>query len=149
MKIPSHTSPVASCEWLCLKLEYLVANTVRGHVSESVMYVRDGTGFDRYFLGAPRHFTDQDGVILRINNTEAVWAKRPAGTTQPTTSSPETRPAKALKIPRPPNAYILYRKERHSMVKEAHPGITNNQICQFICPPCFTSQLTFSSPNSR
>ncbi|KAJ3516443.1 hypothetical protein NM208_g14841 [Fusarium decemcellulare] len=36
------------------------------------------------------------------------------------------------KIPRPPNAYILYRKERHHLVKKLNPGITNNQISQVL-----------------
>lgn len=43
--------------------------------------------------------------------------------------------AKEKKIPRPPNAYILYRKERHSLVKETNPGITNNEICKFVTLP--------------
>ena len=47
--------------------------------------------------------------------------------------SPPT-PPKHVKIPRPPNAYILYRKERHHLVKAANPGITNNESCKFILP---------------
>jgi len=34
------------------------------------------------------------------------------------------------KIPRPPNAYILYRRDHHNAVKEANPGMHNNDICK-------------------
>jgi hypothetical protein len=34
------------------------------------------------------------------------------------------------KVPRPPNAWILYRQHNHASVKAAHPGITNNDICK-------------------
>lgn len=133
---------------------------------ESMIYCRDGTGPDRYFLGAPRHFVSGPGLILRPPGTECIWTLRPGVPTAPVVpvaedsssvhhapglaglimpapeesasapqveatleeTTPEEKPAK---IRRPPNAYILYRKERHSMVKEANPTITNNQICKF------------------
>lgn len=41
-------------------------------------------------------------------------------------------PAKSSRIHRPPNAFILYRKAHHQAVKAAHPGIHNNQICEFL-----------------
>jgi hypothetical protein len=46
-----------------------------------------------------------------------------------------TGPARAArrqadKIPRPPNAWILYRKHHHSVVLEANVGISNNEICK-------------------
>lgn len=34
------------------------------------------------------------------------------------------------KIPRPPNAYILYRRDKQSEVKRDNPGIKNNEICE-------------------
>ncbi|KAL1998214.1 hypothetical protein VTN02DRAFT_6634 [Thermoascus thermophilus] len=37
-------------------------------------------------------------------------------------------PAKTAKIPRPPNAFILYRQHHHPRVKEAHPDFHNNEI---------------------
>lgn len=57
-------------------------------------------------------------------------------------------PPKEKKIPRPPNAYILYRKERHNVVRDAHPGITNNEICKYL-PPLFSMEyfLTMYSPS--
>ncbi|KAL2816940.1 hypothetical protein BJX63DRAFT_441305 [Aspergillus granulosus] len=36
--------------------------------------------------------------------------------------------AKPPKIPRPPNAFILYRQHHHPKVKEAYPDLSNNEI---------------------
>jgi hypothetical protein len=35
------------------------------------------------------------------------------------------------KISRPPNAYILYRKDKHPRIEADYPGIRNNEICEF------------------
>lgn len=40
-------------------------------------------------------------------------------------------PVKAAKVPRPPNAFILYRQHHHPKLKEAHPNLSNNEICKF------------------
>ncbi|KAA8652624.1 hypothetical protein EYZ11_012663 [Aspergillus tanneri] len=37
-------------------------------------------------------------------------------------------PTKSAKVPRPPNAFILYRQYHHSRVKEAYPAFSNNEI---------------------
>ncbi|KAF7594027.1 hypothetical protein BBP40_010305 [Aspergillus hancockii] len=37
-------------------------------------------------------------------------------------------PSKSIKVPRPPNAFILYRQHHHPRIKEAYPDITNNEI---------------------
>jgi hypothetical protein len=34
------------------------------------------------------------------------------------------------KVPRPPNAFIIYRKEWHSTVVAENPGLHNNAICK-------------------
>lgn len=39
--------------------------------------------------------------------------------------------AKPEKIPRPPNAFILYRQHHHPLIKAAHPEYHNNDICEF------------------
>lgn len=36
---------------------------------------------------------------------------------------------KPQKVPRPPNAFILYRQHHHPLVKAAHPEYHNNDIC--------------------
>lgn len=38
------------------------------------------------------------------------------------------------KIPRPPNAFILYRQHHHPKVKAAHPDMHNNEICKYSTP---------------
>lgn len=38
--------------------------------------------------------------------------------------------SKAAKVPRPPNAFILYRKHHHPKIKEAYPDFQNNDICK-------------------
>ena len=35
-----------------------------------------------------------------------------------------------LKVPRPANAFILYRQYHHPMIKRAHPELHNNDICE-------------------
>jgi hypothetical protein len=35
-----------------------------------------------------------------------------------------------VKAPRPPNAFILYRKHHHTILKQKNPAIHNNQICK-------------------
>ncbi|KAK3360796.1 mating-type protein Mat a-1, partial [Lasiosphaeria ovina] len=36
------------------------------------------------------------------------------------------------KIPRPPNAFILYRKDRHKELKNANPALKNNEISTIV-----------------
>lgn len=38
--------------------------------------------------------------------------------------------AHRIRIPRPPNAYILYRKEKQADIVKEYPGIRNNEICK-------------------
>ena len=38
--------------------------------------------------------------------------------------------AKQNKIPRPPNAFILYRQRNHPNLKSKHPTLSNNEICK-------------------
>ncbi|KAB8068059.1 mating type protein MAT1-2-1 [Aspergillus leporis] len=37
-------------------------------------------------------------------------------------------PTRSIKVPRPPNAFILYRQHHHPRIKEAYPDFTNNEI---------------------
>nr|QDH06214.1 mating type 2 HMG1/2 protein [Epichloe chisosa] len=109
-----------------------IAQNFINHVKESVLYCIDGTGHDRVFLGAPRHFVAGGGMLLQPGGSEPFWVVRSeAKLRTPAVYSPSVS-AKTTKIPRPPNAYILYRKERHNTVKDANPGITNNEISQIL-----------------
>lgn len=38
------------------------------------------------------------------------------------------------KIPRPPNAFILYRQHYHPIIKAQNPQLHNNDICKFSAP---------------
>lgn len=93
------------------------------------MYLLDGTSPDRFFLGAPRHFYSAGGLVLRLKGMPPIWILRADKQVKIATVIPPKLPAKPVKIPRPPNAYILYRKERHNIVKKTNPGISNNEIC--------------------
>lgn len=60
------------------------------------------------------------------------------------------------KVPRPPNAFTLYRQHHHLMVKQNNPGVKNNQICKstvfFWCSSYLfanPSQLCSSDSNGR
>lgn len=69
-------------------------------------------------------------MLLQPGGSEPFWVVRSETKLRtPAVCSPSVS-AKTTKIPRPPNAYILYRKERHNTVKDANPGITNNEICK-------------------
>lgn len=46
-------------------------------------------------------------------------------------SKPNYAPEKKSKLPRPPNAFILYRQHHHPLVKAEHPELHNTQICKF------------------
>ncbi|KAJ4259639.1 hypothetical protein NW762_007569 [Fusarium torreyae] len=97
-----------------------IANLFMMYYKEPVMYARDGNGCGCYYIGTPRDFASGGGMIVNITGApEAVWVCRPDKSAQ-------------TKIPRPPNAYILYRKERHQLVKQNNPGITNNEISQVL-----------------
>lgn len=45
---------------------------------------------------------------------------------------------KKAKLPRPPNAFILYRQHHHPLVKGQHPDYHNNQICKFVTSVAWT-----------
>jgi hypothetical protein len=64
-----------------------------------------------------------------------------AGTTSPTMSPSITslssdsgppEPKGKAKVPRPPNAFILYRQHHHPIIKKDFPGIVNNDICKYL-----------------
>nr|AHW83204.1 HMG mating type protein [Sporothrix globosa] len=104
-----------------------------------VKFVIDGSGThsDRYFLGRAAYFRPEN-IVSCVGELD-VWVppgyplqdstlvSSPAA---PISSSTIRRNGRggAIKVPRPPNAYILYRKDRHRAVKEANPKLSNNEI---------------------
>lgn len=58
-------------------------------------------------------------------------ADSPASTASSAGSPPDTQDLSAgqrLKVPRPPNAFILYRKHFHPILKDQNPHLHNNEI---------------------
>ncbi len=49
-------------------------------------------------------------------------------------SKPNYASEKKSKLPRSPNAFILYRQRHHPLVKAEHPKLHNTQICKFLRP---------------
>ena len=72
------------------------------------------------------HFEDRANNVIRM-----VPARQANG--RKLESDDDTRQSMKFsnksKIPRPANAYILYRAEHHKLVKAKNPGLHNNAIC--------------------
>lgn len=100
------------------------------------MFCRDGTNEDRWFLGAPHCFIAGGAMLLCVEDSdEPIWIVPDFARTQIARISPlPAVPPKRTKIRRPPNAYILYRTERHASVRDSNPGISNNEICMSFIP---------------
>jgi hypothetical protein len=114
-----------------------------------VMYAQDGLNSQRFYLGPVKEFVRGDRLLFFIPgqpfpiSVVSPMARR-ITSGDPMTSLATDRlrelnrvqaAARAVtqqKIPRPPNAYILYRKDNHLTIKRAHPGVTNNEICEYI-----------------
>ncbi|KAM0355681.1 hypothetical protein ACHAPU_000066 [Fusarium lateritium] len=97
-----------------------LANMFLVEFGEPVLFARDNND-ECYYLGVPRELMKNGGMLVAIPGApEAIFMQRPMQASKP------------VKIPRPANAYILYRKERHQMIKQRHPAITNNQISQVL-----------------
>lgn len=82
------------------------------------MYARDADNGQVVILG-PRRLMESNITIV---GSTTVW-------------DPKKRHVQATaeaKIPRPPNAYILYRKDQQAALKAANPGIPNNDICKLL-----------------
>ncbi|KAF4769003.1 hypothetical protein HAV15_008980 [Penicillium sp. str.  len=48
-------------------------------------------------------------------------------------TAPDSKvPARPAKVPRPPNCFILYRQANHNLVKNANPGVSNNEISRIL-----------------
>ncbi len=108
-----------------------------------VKFVIDGSGThpDRYFLGRASFF-EAENIVSSVGDLD-VWV--PPGyplqdsvlSTEMNAVAPATgvlnrRNARggAVKVPRPPNAYILYRKDHHKEMKQSNPKLSNNDICK-------------------
>ena len=98
-------------------------------------------------IGAPTiAFVDQDAQLFRITRVPALKSGENSFTYSPAQSTSSQRSstimkastptykakahARRAKVPRPPNAFILYRQERHPVLKSEHPEYHNNDICK-------------------
>ena len=70
--------------------------------------------------------------VNAIANTITAMPIGPLGSTESKGKNCNRRSAKnaTSKVPRPPNAFIIYRKEWHSRIVEENPGLHNNQVCK-------------------
>nr|ABY84976.1 MAT1-2-1 protein [Colletotrichum lindemuthianum] len=105
-------------------------------LNKPVMWAKDGlsSDADRWVLGPCERFVSSPHMIVSINGI-AVVVRRPASQFLEEftgsdagvhyAESPEPR---KIKVPRPPNAYILYRRDRHAAVKQMDNSLTNNEI---------------------
>ncbi|KAH7236280.1 putative mating type protein MAT-2 [Fusarium tricinctum] len=97
-----------------------LANLFMAEFGEPVLYARNNKD-ECYYLGAPRDIMKDGGMLIVVPGApEAIYMQRP------------DHAPKRAKIPRPPNAYIIYRKERHQKIKKERPALTNNQISMIL-----------------
>ncbi|KAK3396116.1 putative mat-a protein [Sordaria brevicollis] len=85
---------------------------------EEGMFARDPESLGIMLLGPTKLFKP-DTVVVDGN---LFWD--PKGIHAPAPKEQE----KKVKIPRPPNAYILYRKDHHREIRDRNPGLHNNEV---------------------
>lgn len=113
-------------------------------VGAQAMFVRDGN-IDRILIGSIAFFQTQQ--LLSIAGQLPILLPVNVATRDQGLGSTNAKTDPALKIPRPPNAFIIYRKEHHASTVAKYPGIDNNGICKSKLA-CFTVQsLTCFSQN--
>ncbi|KAJ4290083.1 hypothetical protein N0V88_006589 [Collariella sp. IMI 366227] len=88
-------------------------NRASKFLNEDVMFARDADNAKVWILG-PRKLIGPNVTV--VGNTP-IWDPKKKHVPPP-----------QMKISRPPNAYILYRKDKHNEVKFQNPNIQNNEI---------------------
>ncbi|KAI8262689.1 Mating-type protein a-1 [Colletotrichum sp. SAR 10_98] len=102
-----------------------------------VMWAKDGMdgNADRWVLGPCEKFVSGPHMIVSVNGIAIVVQRPPSHFLEDAsgseagahcTESPE--PVCKIKVPRPPNAFILYRKDRHATMKQENSHLSNNDI---------------------
>ncbi|KAL2758409.1 hypothetical protein ACRALDRAFT_2097723 [Sodiomyces alcalophilus JCM 7366] len=87
---------------------------------------------ERYFVGPIEEFISENRMLISIDGG-AVLVERPTGKgILDKIRGDDKSKRKPQRISRPPNAYILYRKDHHQMIKAAHPSYTNNDISKVL-----------------
>ncbi|KAM0195116.1 hypothetical protein ACHAPA_005713 [Fusarium lateritium] len=112
--------PTQIYEGMDIGAKTALANLFMAEFGEPVLYARDNKD-ECYYLGAPGDIMKDGGMLIVVPGApEAIYMQRP------------DHGPKRVKIPRPPNAYIIYRKERHQKIKKERPTLTNNQISMIL-----------------
>jgi hypothetical protein len=100
------------------------------------MFVRDAA-VSRIFLGPVAYFQTQTLIEVagQLPIMNAVVASPSSAVQTPPSveylgGSGTSSIAAKSKIPRPPNAFIIYRKEHHAATLAKNPGVHNNTICK-------------------
>ncbi|KAK0747267.1 hypothetical protein B0T21DRAFT_266520, partial [Apiosordaria backusii] len=90
-----------------------LAREMMRFLSEDVMFAQDADNSKVWILGPKKLIRPNITVVNNI----PIW-------------DPKRKhvPPPQIKIPRPPNAYILYRKDKHNEVKAENPNLHNNEI---------------------
>jgi hypothetical protein len=128
------------------------ATSAHNHASkflnEEVMFARDADNAKVWILGPKKLIRPNVTVVGNI----PIWDPKKKHV-----------PLQEIKIRRPPNAYILYRKDTHNEVKAQNPNLHNNEICKSPCPsvdlpannfqpsllaPCGSASLPRSGPST-
>lgn len=71
------------------------------------------------------------GSVMSIPSYMATLNRQELASTSKEKDRKAPRRRGALKVPRPPNAFILYRQYHHPKIRNANPDIHNNEICGF------------------
>ncbi|WYZ45541.1 hypothetical protein EsH8_VIII_000857 [Colletotrichum jinshuiense] len=102
-------------------------------LQKAVMWVKDGmcTNVERWVLGPCEKFITGPHMIVSVNGIAIVVRRPPPqlleeapGAVLHYVDTPERKP----KISRPPNAFILYRRDYQAQIKAMNPRLMNNDI---------------------
>ncbi|EAQ91645.1 hypothetical protein CHGG_03580 [Chaetomium globosum CBS 148.51] len=96
---------------ISVKIE--LAREMSKFLGEDVMFARDADNPKVWILGPKKLIRPN----ITIAGTVPIWDPKK-----------KHMPPPKIKIPRPPNAYILYRKDKHGAVKAENPDLHNNDI---------------------
>lgn len=64
------------------------------------------------------------------SGTVTIYSVTPVQSDDAVSSQTTTKGGPKEKVSRPPNSFIIYRKEWHPIMVKANPGMHNNDICK-------------------
>jgi hypothetical protein len=106
---------------------------------QGIKEIASKLGYECEFSSATRAFNKElrthlnSAIRINIRDDRVVMVPVEGSVVVPTVVKKKAvKGTKDERIPRPPNAFILYRQHYHPLVKRAHPEFHNNQICKFL-----------------